>query len=116
MSLVGSLLFCTACGNLLEREPSKTKFIACELCGESNKNSWPVSMQTASKPNAFPSSLQRKRSEVQTVDDDDVETWARTPQACPSCNNPFMLFTTLQLRGADEGTTVFYRCPECRHR
>ncbi|KAF1850515.1 uncharacterized protein K460DRAFT_301643 [Cucurbitaria berberidis CBS 394.84] len=115
MSLVGSLLFCTTCGSLLDREPSTTKLISCQLCGESNKNSWPISIQTTSKPDAFPSSLQQKRSEIQTINEDDVQTWGETPQACPSCSNPVMLFTNLQLRGADEGTTVFYRCPKCNH-
>ncbi|KAH9876100.1 hypothetical protein J1614_003979 [Plenodomus biglobosus] len=116
MSLVGTLLFCTTCGNLLDREPSRTKVIKCQICAEANKNSWPISIQTFSKPNAFPSSLQHKRSEIQTINADDVETWAQTSQACPSCDNPVMLFTNLQLRGADEGTTIFFRCPKCNHR
>ena len=32
MALVGTLLFCTACGNLLERKPPDTKMLQCGVC------------------------------------------------------------------------------------
>ncbi|KAF3126683.1 DNA mismatch repair protein [Orbilia oligospora] len=35
---------------------------------------------------------------------------------CPKCENPVMKFTTVQLRSADEGATVFYNCPNCGYR
>lgn len=77
---------------------------------------WPSDVTTVSKPDAFPSTLRHKRNEIQTILAGDVETWAKTAKVCPSCNNPEMLFKDIQLRGADEGTTIFYRCPNCQER
>ncbi|XP_069692784.1 DNA-directed RNA polymerase I subunit RPA12 [Periplaneta americana] len=33
---------------------------------------------------------------------------------CPKCNNDKMSYTTLQLRSADEGQTIFYTCTKCK--
>lgn len=35
-------------------------------------------------------------------------------QECPVCHHPEMYFFTLQMRSADEGTTVFYECVKCQ--
>ncbi|KAJ8105513.1 hypothetical protein OPT61_g10130 [Boeremia exigua] len=106
MSLVGTLLFCTDCGDLLDRVASNVLKIECQRCQTLNPNKWPPSTQTSSKADAFPSSLRTKRSEIQTIDHDELETWAETSESCPLCNNTATLFTTMQLRGADEGSTV----------
>ena len=37
-------------------------------------------------------------------------------EICPKCGNPEMYFYTMQLRSADEGSTVFYECPSCDHK
>ena len=37
----------------------------------------------------------------------------RMEQDCPNCPSKIMYFYTLQLRSADEGTTVFYECADC---
>lgn len=34
-------------------------------------------------------------------------------QECPKCHHPEMYFFTIQMRSADEGTTVFYECVKC---
>ena len=56
-------------------------------------------------------------------DDDDgdeedlaAEAWPSTREPCPACDNPELLFKAVQLRSADEGTTIFYRCGRCGHR
>jgi hypothetical protein len=59
---------------------------------------------TVSKPTAFPSSLRAKRSEVQTISEEDVQTTSVIKQTCEK-----------QLRCAVEGTTVFYEC-DCGHK
>jgi DNA-directed RNA polymerase I subunit RPA12 len=72
--------------------------------------------QTVSKASAFPSALRAKRSYVQALDHSHVETWATTSEACPVCASSATLFRELQLRGADEGSTVFFRCSNCAHK
>lgn len=77
---------------------------------------WPKSTKTVSKPNSFPSSLlQKHSSKIQTIDWGAFESWPVVSQPCPRCNDPEMYFRELQMRSADEGTTIFYRCPKCNH-
>ena len=45
-----------------------------------------------------------------------VEAWPTTREPCPVCDNPELMFKAVQLRSADEGTTIFYRCGKCGHR
>ncbi|KAI5275306.1 hypothetical protein E4T47_01744 [Aureobasidium subglaciale] len=77
---------------------------------------WPTSITTESASTAFPSRLRDARSEIQVLSAEDRETWAMTTTACPQCANPEMRFRDVQLRGADEGSTIFYRCPACDYK
>ncbi|KAL8678962.1 MAG: hypothetical protein Q9186_004730 [Xanthomendoza sp. 1 TL-2023] len=97
MTAIGSLVFCTDCGNLLD--------------GASDTSS--TTITTKSKPSAFPSALRAKRSAVQTLTEEDTKTTATIQEACPQCGMQEVRFYTQQLRSADEGTTVFYSCDQC---
>lgn len=45
-----------------------------------------------------------------------TDTWSTTDLTCPECRAKEVRYTTLQLRGADEGSTMFYFCPGCSAR
>ncbi|CAD0107528.1 unnamed protein product [Aureobasidium uvarum] len=115
MALVGTLLFCTDCGSILERHPPDQHLIKCDVCSTLNNNNWPASQKTTSAPHAFPSRLFDKRSNVQILTADDRDTWALTSGICPKCENDKLKFRDIQTRGADEGSTIFYKCPACGH-
>lgn len=69
MSVVGSLIFCVACGNLLDSVTDVSKDLECSQC----KSTYPpkefanLKVVTRSAENAFPSTLKSKRSEVKTI-------------------------------------------------
>ncbi|TIA00545.1 hypothetical protein D6C83_09032 [Aureobasidium pullulans] len=115
MALVGTLLFCEDCGSLLYRHPPEQLLIKCDICFKQNSNNWPASQKTVSKPTAFPSRLRDKRSNVQILTAEDRDTWATTSKACPKCDHDKLKFRDVQTRGADEGSTIFYKCPACGH-
>ena len=117
MSAIGSLVFCTACGDLLDSSTGDPKTVlVCAVCGTENRDVPSKPITTTSKPSAFPSALRAKRSAVQTLTAEDVQQDATIQETCPQCGAKEMRYYTLQLRSADEGTTVFLSCPECGHK
>lgn len=118
MSVVGSLIFCTDCGNLLDSVSSK-ETLDCKLCFKQypTSNFANLKVITKSAEDAFPSTLKMKRSVVKTsLNNDELEEGATIKEKCPKCDNEEMQYHTLQLRSADEGATVFYTCTSCGHR
>lgn len=120
MSVVGSLIFCTACGNLLDSVGDSSK-IACGVCDHTydTKDFSNLKVVTKSHEDAFPSSLRLKKSAVKTLltkADEDAENGATIEETCPKCGNDRMTYHTLQLRSADEGATVFYTCTKCKYK
>ncbi|KAF2788721.1 DNA-directed RNA polymeras-like protein I subunit [Melanomma pulvis-pyrius CBS 109.77] len=116
MAAIGSLVFCTDCGNLLDGGAGKQNAIlTCQVCGASCKDTSTKTIITRSKPSAFPSALRAKRSEVQTLTEADMQTSATIAHPCEKCGRDEVRYYTQQLRGADEGSTVFYEC-DCGHK
>jgi len=60
--------------------------------------------------------LRDKRSDIQILTEEDLETWAMTPKSCPRCEHHEMRHRDVQLRGADEGSIIFHKCPTCGYR
>lgn len=70
---------------------------------------------TQSKPSDFPSALRQKlQSNVQAVERHTLNTEMRINERCPKCGREEVNYTNVQLRGADEGSTVIFMC-DCGH-
>ncbi|KAJ2044994.1 DNA-directed RNA polymerase I core subunit rpa12 [Coemansia sp. S2] len=111
----GSLNFCLTCSDLLDN-PGDQDIIVCRSCGEAQSGSQFEEIETVSRSqeNAFPSRLRNKRSLVQGVGSGEREN-AHVEETCPECGHTDMTFYTIQMRSADEGQTVFYKCVKCAH-
>ncbi|KJZ76681.1 hypothetical protein HIM_04017 [Hirsutella minnesotensis 3608] len=108
-----AIQFCDACGDTLPVSDSKN--IKCECCSTLNKNTL-LSSVTVSSTDKFPSDLRKKRTITAPTQVASTDTWSTTDMTCPSCQASEVRYTTLQLRGADEGSTMFYFCPACSTR
>jgi DNA-directed RNA polymerase I subunit RPA12 len=111
MTSIGSLVFCSDCGNLLdENENREDAILKCDMCGALCKDTSQKKIKTESKPSAYPSSLRAKRSEVQQMTDESRPAQATITQTCEKCGRTEVQWYEQQLRGADEGSTIFYIC------
>lgn len=77
-----------------------------------------MKITTKSHPSAFPSALLQKRQLVHTATGAEGmrAKEATIKEDCPQCGHDEMHFYTMQMRSADEGSTVFYTCPKCGHK
>ncbi|EIW70105.1 hypothetical protein TREMEDRAFT_29871 [Tremella mesenterica DSM 1558] len=124
---IGSLLFCPACGTLLDLPRDDQDEIACAQCGRTEPASceWIIfrayenlPTKTFSGPNAFPSPLRSKRALVQNTISGQEAAKGRDPIAqekCVKCGHIGLSYKEMQLRSADEGSTIFYKCLKCGH-
>ncbi|TDZ61185.1 DNA-directed RNA polymerase I subunit RPA12 [Colletotrichum trifolii] len=111
MSAIGTLVFCADCGNLLPASMGTVKnILVCDCCGAETKDTGSKTIVTQTKPSDFPSALRQKlQSNVQAVDKN-INTEATINETCPKCGREEVRFTAVQLRSADEGSTIFYTC------
>ncbi|KAH0496878.1 hypothetical protein HDV57DRAFT_516535 [Trichoderma longibrachiatum] len=114
MAAIGSMVFCTDCGNLLPAtKGTEQNVLSCECCSAENKDTGAKIIVTQSKPSDFPSFLRQKlQSSVQSVERHTLNTESTVRERCPNCGREEVKYTTVQLRSADEGSTVIYNC-EC---
>ncbi|KAM5470220.1 hypothetical protein MauCBS54593_004105 [Microsporum audouinii] len=106
--------FCDSCGMILDELASAT--IRCDVCGELNTNRLLTqTKEIVSISSNFPSRLRAKRSQVQAPATQGRES--RTIQVdCEKCDAKEVTWSEMQLRSADEGSTIFYRCSKCGHK
>ncbi|KAH6895843.1 hypothetical protein B0T10DRAFT_398173 [Thelonectria olida] len=112
MSAIGSLVFCNDCGNLLPAtKGTERNVLHCECCGAESKDTGSKTIVTQTKPSDFPSFLRQKlQSSVQAIEKHNIQTSAVADEKCPVCGGEEVTYTNVQLRGADEGSTVIYSC------
>jgi DNA-directed RNA polymerase I subunit RPA12 len=125
-----AIQFCDDCGNILDEAISA--HVKCDICGKRCKSQSALllrlqsdlgfaidivsSQTTTSSSKNFPSALRTKlTSTTQNITSKDLENTRRIAKECPDCHAKEMTWTEAQLRGADEGSTIFYRCLDCGH-
>ncbi|KAJ7596264.1 DNA-directed RNA polymerase I kDa polypeptide [Mycena floridula] len=113
---IGSLLFCPDCGTLLDLPTDGEQTVLCEQCGhiEPASSYENIEITTRSQPDAFPSALRQKRK-TQTKIHEHGDQGTLTSEKCPACGHLEAYSKALQLRSADEGSTIFYTCTGCNH-
>ena len=102
--------FCPTCGTILDAPTDD--FIKCTFCPYKCRFadlSIPEVI-TRSAPTTKPEWLDEENKE-----DSNAKKHATIEEPCPKCGNPEQYFYTMQLRSVDEGSTVFYECPQCSH-
>nr|POE72358.1 dna-directed rna polymerase i subunit rpa12 [Quercus suber] len=91
MAAIGSLVFCTDCGNLLDRSTGGRSYITCDVCGAQNKD-------------------------VQEVSEEDRQTDAVIRETCEKCGCEEVRYREWPWFSASEQcaprfTVRTYRCP-----
>ncbi|KAK7688026.1 hypothetical protein QCA50_008396 [Cerrena zonata] len=112
---IGALLFCPDCGTLLNLPQENEAEVKCEQCGHKEPASSYENIEiiTRSHPDAFPSALAQKRKTQTKVHESD-DALLRVTELCPQCGHTEAFSKEMQLRSADEGSTIFYTCVKCK--
>ena len=107
--------FCPECGSLIALPDNNP--IKCEVCPFSTtyeEISLPT-IVTRSVNRPTPSWAVDNLAERDAREVKDRPARMKTAETCPKCNHPELEYYTMQTRGADEGQTVFYECPNCKY-
>ncbi|KAJ3319975.1 DNA-directed RNA polymerase III subunit RPC10 [Boothiomyces sp. JEL0866] len=100
------MYFCPVCANLLLVEEQDGNQLFCQACPYVSKITKPISQKKVFKP---------KQVDDILGGDDAWENVDSTEASCPKCGHNRAYFMLIQIRSADEPSTAFYKCCECRH-
>ena len=104
--------FCPDCSNLLRKRKDEDKsFLACK-CG--------YQREILTNNNPKESLVQKKKIALETnlvivSEEDKISVYPKTKKDCPKCSNKEAETWQIQMRSADEPSTHFFRCTECKH-
>jgi len=108
--------FCSSCGTILD--PPESNVVKCSYCAFSCK------FEDINEPEIITRSPATLKPNWATDDDANEPSinmkkqskHATIEEPCPKCNHHELYFYTMQLRSVDEGSTVFYECPNCAYK
>jgi DNA-directed RNA polymerase III subunit RPC11 len=99
------MLFCPTCGNLLlvEKSANANRFF-CKTCPYVFNITHTLKSYTV---------YEKKQADAVFGGKEAWENVAKTDATCPKCENGKAYFKQIQIRSADEPSTIFYKCVEC---
>lgn len=107
-----TMQFCE-CGALLvpERQPNGLVQMKCPACGKS------ISSNSNSKAFEISQKIQHSELEKTVIIEEShgIQTMPTTTVKCEKCGYNEAVYWQLQTRSADEASTTFYRCKQCKH-
>lgn len=108
-----SLVFCSICGTLLD-PPCAEDCVQCPACSATLPATAFENNPVTTVSSAFPNMPQKPI----TISNDHLLDGATIAEKCGNslCDATELVFHTAQLRGADEGQTVFYTCVKCGYK
>ena len=107
--------FCPHCGALLALPDHNP--IKCGVCSFSTtfeEVALPV-VVTRSAARPTPSWAVENLEARDSAKKQDGPARMTSAERCPKCDHPELQYYTMQTRGADEGQTVFFECPNCNY-
>mmetsp|Transcript_3015 Transcript_3015/g.3073 ORF Transcript_3015/g.3073 Transcript_3015/m.3073 type:complete len:127 (+) Transcript_3015:73-453(+) len=113
-----SKMFCNNCGNLLDFKLLQQQAITCSICLQPNTHCFEQN-QTVKNTTTYEFSANWKNKLNHEVDRFKVFQEGTNKiivtEKCPNknCDSMELLQYDKQMRGADEGSTVFSECPKC---
>jgi DNA-directed RNA polymerase I subunit RPA12 len=110
--------FCPSCRSTLRVDQSGD--VTCNVCPyRSNldslheENAIPTSVTySADRPTPLWAKTDKEQEALKRSSE---PTRATIEEPCIKCGHPEVGYYTVQLRSVDEGQTVFYECPNCKH-
>ncbi|KAL8339840.1 hypothetical protein RB601_006117 [Gaeumannomyces tritici] len=108
-----AIQFCEDCGDTLPITADRN--VKCDCCGKMNKNTL-IGTVTVSRYTNTAAPMRTQGTGQEKTHSREENNWPSIEQDCQFCDAKEIRYTTLQTRGADEGSTVFYFCPKCKQR
>ena len=104
--------FCPECSNLLRRQiinGNKTLVCKCGFQKEISLNAQKIKKEARLKKEALDNNL------IIVSQEDKISVHPIVKKYCPKCTNKEAEAWQEQTRSADEPSTSFFRCVECKH-
>merc|ERR1711973_140225 len=98
--------YCNRCCSILPFSLLERPVLECSVCGQAIDISV-FNMRENTKIKYY------NRDSSKISKDENGDLGSKIERTCEKCGNGYMYFIARQIRGADEGQTVFYTCTAC---